>query len=127
MKPVKVFYSLLVRGETENKIENEYKGIKEENKIEFKEGNIDVILTFLENTIIMNRGTEEYEIEMKFEKEGNYEGIYKVVGIPNMMKLMVKTLFFEKIENKIKIDYTLDLNGENLGIFSLTLEYEVLA
>lgn len=126
MEPIQIKYELIVKGENESKIENKYKGKKEENLITYKEGNIDVMLTFLEEKVVMKRRTEEYEIEMPFQKNGICEGKYHILDMNLPMHLIVTTEKFLVENNTLEIAYHLLLNEESLGWFNFKLEYEVV-
>ena len=96
-------------------------GIKTNNKIIYKEGNVQVTLLIFDNKIEMKRETKEYIIELLFDKSKNTESTYMFIGGNKKFYLNTKTNKIVINENKIEIDYELEDNK-----FSYVVEMEDL-
>lgn len=124
MEKLKIHSFLKVTGDSECTVENTYKGTHKNDKILYHEGNIAVCLTVLDDTVSMNRKTEEYEIEMTFSENETKPGIYDLIEMNAQMELQVKTNHLKIEKGLVEIIYDLTINGEMTGTYDFTLEYE---
>lgn len=93
-------------------------GIKNKNKLIFKEDNISFSVIINDNEIILNRENNEYKLNITLND--NSECIYELIG-HSIMNLNVKKNKLQIEENKIVATYK--LNDE---IFNLEINYEVI-
>lgn len=96
-------------------------GIKNNNKIIYKENDITVTILIFNNRIEMNRTCNEYKINLVFEKDKKTISTYQVFGMPKTFDLETKTKKYKLEDNKINIDYELEGNK-----FKYLLEWEDL-
>jgi len=99
-------------------------GIKNNNKIQYKDNNIIVTLD-LKDEIILKRKSKEYEIIMKF-KENTSKGIYNIFEFNSNIPLEIVTKKIIKEENKISIEYKLYIDKQLIGDYIYELSYEVI-
>lgn len=116
----KINLRLKLKSEEEN-LDLNIKGIKNNNKVIYKENNVNVTLIINKNTIEMNRSCNEYNINLVFEKDKTTMSTYKVFGASKEFLLETKTNKLQISNKKITIDY--DLEG-NIFNFSLDMEEE---
>lgn len=105
----------------EENLNIETTGIKNKNKIIYKENNISVTIMLYNNKIEMKRECKEYKINLIFEKDKKSISTYNVFGAPKIFELETKTKRLEITDKKLELDY--ELEGSN---FSYTLEMEDL-
>ena len=86
-------------------------GIKNNNKIVYKENDITVTLTLLNNKIEMNRTCNEYKINLIFDNKKKSISTYNVFGAPKIFELETFTKKLIIKEDKIEIDYELEGNN----------------
>lgn len=101
----------------EENLDIETTGIKNKNKIVYKENNITVTILILNNKIEMNRVCREYKINLVFEKNKRTMSNYNVFGAPKVFELETRTKILKISKDEIRIEY--ELEGNN---FSYTLE-----
>lgn len=98
------------------------KGIKNDNKLVYKENNIMVTLEILNNQIKIERKCDEYTLRMDFRESLTTPLIYDIKGVGNT-KLNIKTKKIEIKNNNIFIKYELIDSKE---IYYYELSYEVI-
>lgn len=98
----------------------EVPGIKNNNKIVYKENNITVTILFLNNRIEMNRTCNEYKINLIFEKNKKTISTYQVFEIPKTFDLETNTNNLKITDNEIELNYNLEGNN-----FKYSLVWEV--
>ena len=94
----------------EENLNIEVPGIKNNNKIVYKENNITVTILIFNNKIEMNRTCNEYKINLIFEKGKETMSKYNVFGMPKEFLLETKTKKLEITDTFIKVDYNLEGN-----------------
>ncbi len=85
-------------------------GIKNKNKIIYKEGNITVTIQLFDKKVKINRLCKEYEIDLTFDIFKSTISTYSVFGINKVFKLETQTQKLNVIDDKIEIDYILEGN-----------------
>lgn len=85
-------------------------GIKNNNKITYKENDVLVCINVLKNKIKMNRKCNEYEIDLLFEKSKDTISTYSVFGGLKKFDLVTKTKKLLITDDKIIVDYNLEGN-----------------
>ena len=95
----------------EENLNIEVSGIKNNNKIIYKENNITVTILIFNNKIEMNRSCNEYKINLVFQKNKKTMSNYQVFGMPKSFALETKTDKLIIEDNKIEIDYNLEGNN----------------
>lgn len=101
------------------------KGIRTDNKIIFKENDINVTIMFEDNRISMNRSTKDYTIRMKFVNNSSSSGSYYLNDYKESINLNIETLSFINNDNNVYLDYNLFMADEFIGHFTYSLELEV--
>lgn len=101
------------------------KGIKTNDKIVYKENDINVTIFLDNNTIEMKRRTGDYIIELVFLDGKATSGNYHLIEYKNSINLNIETLSSVNQDNKIILDYNLSMAGEFIGHFTFSLEFEV--
>lgn len=101
------------------------KGIKTNDKIVYKENDIDVTILLDNNKIEMKRRTGDYIIELMFLDGKATSGNYHLIEYKNSINLNIETLSSSNQDNKIILDYNLSMAEEFIGHFTFSLEFEV--
>ena len=101
------------------------KGIKTNDKIVYKENDINVTIFLDNNTIEMKRRTGDYIIELMFLDGKATNGNYHLIEYKNSIDLNIETLSSVNQDNKIILDYNLSMAEEFIGHFTFSLEFEV--
>lgn len=101
------------------------KGIKTNDKIVYKENDINVTIFLDNNTIEMKRRTGDYIIELMFLDGKATNGNYHLIEYKNSINLNIETLSSVNQDNKIILDYNLSMAEEFIGHFTFSLEFEV--
>lgn len=101
------------------------KGIKTNDKIVYKENDINVTIFLDDNTIEMKRRTGDYIIELVFLDGKATSGNYHLIEYKNSINLNIETLSSSNQDNKIILDYNLSMAEEFIGHFTFSLEFEV--
>ena len=104
----------------EENLNIEVSGIKNNNKIIYKENNITVTILILNNKIEMNKSCNEYKVNLVFQKNKKTISNYQVFGMPKTFDLETKTNKLIIEDNKIEINYNLEGND-----FKYSLVWEV--
>lgn len=105
----------------EEKLYIETTGIKTNNKIVYKENDKKVTILIFDNKIEMNRYSNDYEINLLFEKNKKTISHYKIFGGNKIFNLETNTKKLSISDYKILIEYELEGNK-----FKYTLEMEEL-
>lgn len=101
------------------------KGIKTNDKIVYKENDINVTILLDNNKIEMKRRTGDYIIELMFLDGKATSGNYHLIEYKNSINLNIETLSSNNQDNKIILDYNLSMAEEFIGHFTFSLEFEV--
>lgn len=101
------------------------KGIKTNDKIVYKENDINVTILLDNNKIEMKRRTSDYIIELMFLDGKATSGNYHLIEYKNSINLNIETLSSSNQDNKIILDYNLSMAEEFIGHFTFSLEFEV--
>lgn len=101
------------------------KGIKTNDKIVYKENDINVTILLDNNKIEMKRRTGDYIIELMFLDGKATSGNYHLIEYKNSINLNIETLSSSNQDNKIILDYNLSMVEEFIGHFTFSLEFEV--
>jgi len=116
MSKIKINYTLKTKDE---EIKLSTKGIKQNNKITFKDNDIMFSIINLDDYFILQRTNKEYTLELKFNDKKSI-GIYSINGLGDIY-LDVKKINLSIKDNEIKLKYML-----NEELFELELNYEVI-
>lgn len=101
------------------------KGMKTNDKIVYKENDINVTILLDNNKIEMKRRTGDYIIELMFLDGKTTSGNYHLIEYKNSINLNIETLSSSNQDNKIILDYNLSMAEEFIGHFTFSLEFEV--
>ena len=126
MAKIKIKTSLNTINEMSANINNEIVGEINNNEIIYNEGEIKVIITILDNKITMSRINDDYVIKMEFILNSITEGIYDIKDVNTKFNLAVETNELTINDGMIFVNYHLNLNNEDMGIFKFQLDYEVI-
>lgn len=126
MAKIKIKTSLNTINEISANINNEIFGEINNNEIIYNEGEIKVIISILDDKITMSRINDDYVIRMEFIKDSITEGLYDIKDVNAKFNLAVETNELTIEDGKIFINYHLNLNNEDMGIFKFKLDYEVI-
>lgn len=105
----------------EENLNIEVSGIRNKNKIIYKENNITVTILIMNNKIELNRVCNEYKIKLIFDKFKDTISTYSLFGALKIFELETVTKKLLISDKKIEIDYVLEGNN-----FSYKLEVEDL-
>lgn len=126
MAKIKIKTSLNTINEMSANISNEIVGEINNNEIIYNEGEIKVIITILDNKVTMSRINDDYVIKMEFILNSITEGIYDIKDVNTKFNLAVETNELTINDGMIFVNYHLNLNNEDMGIFKFQLDYEVI-
>ena len=110
----KIYINSMLHNKKENKFySDEVIGIKD-NKIKFITDKVMNILDINNGVINLKRKSDEYEIDMTFDKNNKTKGTYfiKTLGYLNL-EIITNTLVIK--DNYIEIDYTMYLENEKIN------------
>lgn len=103
----------ILKNKTKNEIyENVFPALKIKNKITYKENDILVTVLISKSDIIIKRKSKDYLIELSFELNKETSGTYNISNL-GIIPLKIKTNKLIIKDNKIEIEYTLELEEEN--------------
>lgn len=126
MAKIKIKTSLNTINEMSANISNEIVGEINNNEIIYNEGEIKVIITILDNKVTMSRINDDYVIKMEFILNSITEGIYDIKDVNTKFNLAVETNELTINDGMIFVNYHLNLNNEDMGVFKFQLDYEVI-
>lgn len=126
MAKINIKTSLNTINEMSANISNEIIGEITDKKLIYNEGEIKVIIEIFDDQIIMSRINDDYIIKMVFIKNSITEGLYDIKDVDVKFNLAVETNELIIEDGKIYIDYHLNLNNEDMGVFHFQLDYEVI-
>ena len=126
MAKIKIETSLNTINEMSANIHNEIIGEMDAQKIIYNEGEIKVIIEITDKQVTMSRINDDYIIKMIFIKNSITEGLYDIKDLDVKFNLAVETNELVIEDGKLYIDYHLNLNNEDMGIFHFQLDYEVI-
>lgn len=126
MAKINIKTSLNTINEMSANISNEIIGEITDKKLIYNEGEIKVIIEIFDDQIIMSRINDDYIIKMVFIKNSITEGLYDIKDVDVKFNLVVETNELIIEDGKIYIDYHLNLNNEDMGVFHFQLDYEVI-
>lgn len=105
---------IIVHSSLENQdeiLENKSNGIRENNKIEYLEDGVNVMILIEESRILLKRENEEYRLEFIFDKKENSTGIYYIKEEDIYLEIPIQTNTLMIHENKIELEYELIQDG----------------
>lgn len=105
----------------EENLNIEVSGIKNNNKIIYKENDINVTILLFDNRIEMNRTCNDYKINLNFDKNKKTTSTYQVFGGSKTFDLETTTKKLNISDEKIELEYILEGNK-----FKYILEMEDL-
>lgn len=126
MSKIRIKTSLNTINEMSANIQNEIVGELKENEIMYNEGEIKVFINLYDEKISMSRINDDYVIKMDFVKNSITEGTYDIKDVNAKFNLAVETNELIIEDKKIFVDYHLNLNNEDMGVFKFELTYEVI-
>lgn len=126
MAKIRIKTSLNTINEMSANITNEIVGEKNDNEIIYNEGEIKVIINILDNKVKMSRINEDYTIKMEFVKNSITDGLYDIKDVNSKFNLAVETNELKIEDGMIFVNYHLNLNNEDMGVFKFQLDYEVI-
>ena len=126
MSKIKIKTSLNTINEMSANIKNEIVGEFNDNEIMYNEGDIKVFINIYDDKLSMSRINDDYVIKMDFVKEIITEGTYDIKDVNAKFNLAVETNELVIEEKRLFVNYHLNLNNEDMGIFKFELTYEVI-
>lgn len=126
MSKIKIKTSLNTINEMSANIQNEIVGEFNDNEIMYNEGDIKVFINLYDDKISMSRINDDYIIKMDFVKGSITEGTYDIKDVSAKFNLAVETNELIIEDKKIFVNYHLNLNNEDMGVFKFELTYEVI-
>lgn len=126
MSKIKIKTSLNTINEMSANIENEIVGEFNDNEIMYNEGDIKVFINIYDDKISMSRINDDYVIKMDFVNGSITEGTYDIKDVNAKFNLAVETNELVIEEKRLFVNYHLNLNNEDMGIFKFELTYEVI-
>lgn len=105
----KMKFKIKLESSDEN-LDFEVNGIKNKNKINYKEFDVSVTLLINENKVTMKRVCNDYTINLVFVNNCETCSTYSVFGGTKIFNLSTFTNSIKISENKIIIDYNLEGN-----------------
>ena len=100
-------------------------GIKNNNKIIYKENNVNVAICVNENELFIERKNHEYHLTLHLSNKVNTKGTYNIKGIGEItLHIETKSLFLENDE--IKTKYIIDFGNNEITEFEFSLKMEEL-
>ena len=126
MSKIKIKTSLNTINEMSANIQNEIVGEFNDNEIMYNEGDIKVFINIYDDKISMSRINDDYIIKMDFVNGSITEGTYDIKDVNAKFNLAVETNELIIEDKKIFVNYHLNLNNEDMGVFKFELTYEVI-
>ena len=105
--------SILENKNTNEILTHNIKGIKNNNRINYKEDNIKVSI-ILDKTIIIKRQDEEKEIILEFIMNKNTNCLYNIYDKQLCLNIYTNKIIIE--DNYIEIDYVIEENNMNFKL-----------
>lgn len=100
-------------------------GIRNNNKIIYKEDNVNVVISVNNNELFIERKCQEYNLTLHLSNKSNTKGIYNINGIGEItLHIETKSLFLD--DNEIKTKYIIDFGGNEITEFEFSLKMEEL-
>ena len=116
---IKIKTTLCITGDANDKISLETEGIKNANKLIFKDNDTLVTLIFEKNDLFLQRRCEDYIIDMRFNLD-NSSCCYALNKIGKLnLELITKELIMN--DGEIKLNYHMNENS-----YTYLVKYEVL-
>ena len=104
---------------------NEVIGIKNHNKIIYKDGAVNVVISVKGNELFIERKCQDYHITLHLSNENITKGNYNINGVGEItLHIETKTLFLEN--NEIKVSYIIDFGNNEVTEFDFLLKMEEL-
>lgn len=100
-------------------------GIKNGNTISYKEDGISCKTVFYENYLEINRSGSDYQLSLTFINKQIIKGKYNIDNICNVT-IFSKTNKLDMLNNKLYLEYDLNINGKDSGPYIFKFEYEVV-
>lgn len=101
-------------------------GILTNQKMIYRESDLQVTIEWTNERVILKRNTKEYELEFCFELEKSTTGYHKMKTLPLCIDMKITTKELNIKDHSLTIVYELIYGGENLGEFTYHLDYEVI-
>jgi hypothetical protein len=95
----------------------------ENNKIIYKEEELEIIVTILKDCVKMNRRNEDYDLNLEFNLSEKQKCKYKVKSVGLDIELIVDTKKLEIKDNYIYAEYSLKNDEVNIGTFEYKLMF----
>lgn len=104
---------------------NDVIGLKNHNKIIYKEESANVVISVNINELFIERKCQDYILTLHLSNENITKGIYNIKGIGEItLHIETKSLFLEK--NEIKTNYIIDFGNNEITEFEFSLKMEEL-
>lgn len=120
----KINIKTMLKNKTENKIfNNEIIGIITDNTIKYIDNEVNVIISFKQNGLNIERKSKDYHISFPLLLNENTKGIYDIKNL-GLMDLMIYTNKLEITDNILNVEYKLIVDKETVNEFHFYLEME---
>ena len=104
---------------------NDIIGIKNYNKIIYKEESVNVVICVKKNELFIERKHQDYNLTLHLSNENITKGNYNINGIGEItLHIETKSLFLD--DNEIKTKYIIDFGGNEITEFEFLLKMEEL-
>lgn len=100
-------------------------GIKIDNKIKYKDNEINVVICVNEDDIIIERKCKEYFLTLHLSQGNITKGTYNIYSL-GIINLNITTIKLIINENKVETNYILDFGNKEKQEFEFSLEVEEL-
>ena len=107
-------------------IVEKFKISKDNSKITYNYGDINVCISIEKNKVILTRENDEMKITLKFEKNKKTTSYYEIKELKLNIKLTVDTKDLTIKDNSLSTRYDLYLNGEFSDSFTYNLDWRDL-
>lgn len=122
----KIKVNALLHNKKDDKFFNsDVTGIKSNNTIKYIDNDVVVVISLDKDNISLKRRSDEYDIDMHFKENTLTEGKYniKALGFFNL-KVFTSKLIIQ--DNKIEIEYEIQIEDNSKELFSYKIEMEEL-
>ena len=122
----KIKVNALLHNKKDDKFFNsDVTGIKSNNTIKYIDNDVVVVISLDKDNISLKRRSDEYYIDMHFKENTLTEGKYniKALGFFNI-KVFTSKLIIQ--DNKIEIEYEIQIEDNSKELFSYKIEMEEL-
>ncbi len=82
------------------------------------------VCVIIENKIIIKRESKEYKLELIFNEHEKTNSLYELFDPEYKMNIETETMVLKRENNNFYIEYLLNINNEEIGLFSIDFKVE---